>query len=177
MKAVRIAGWVLMAGVLVAGCTGDGAAPGSAVASPTGDPQRWRSDPSEPYPFTTPIPPRRPTPVDGTYRRAYERGSEPIPCRRCAPYRLDQGVAVMTLEAGRYHLVHEASDFRASGHYVIDGDRLELFNDPTCSETRGTYRWAVREGDLILEAVEDACAFDLLRARYLSAAPWERAGS
>jgi hypothetical protein len=172
---VRIAIWALMA-VLLVGCSEGDSPPGSAAASPTGDLGRWRTDPSEPYPFMTPIPPRRPTPVDGTYRREYDRGSEPIPCRRCAPYRLDRGVAVMTLDSGRYHLVHEASAFTASGHYVIDGRRLELFNDPTCSEDRGTYRWAVREGDLILEAVADPCAFDLLRARYLAAAPWERVG-
>jgi hypothetical protein len=34
------------------------------------------------------------------------------------------------------------------------------------------YRWALEGGSLSLEVVEDDCAFDLLRARYLSAAPW-----
>jgi hypothetical protein len=161
----------LVAAVVLGACSGG--APASPSASPTGDPDRWRSDPNEPYPFTTPIPPRRSTPIDGTYRRDYEQGARPIPCRRCAPYRLDRGVAGLELRAGRYRLVHEASAFSASGHYVIDGDRFVLFNDPNCPQTRGVYRWRIEAGALSLQAVEDDCAFDLLRARYLSAAPWE----
>jgi hypothetical protein len=164
------AAW-LVAAFLLGACS-EGS-PRSVGESPTGDPELWRTDPNEPYPFTTPVPPRTPTPVDGTYVRTYDAGTKPIPCRRCAPYRLDRGVADLELRAGRYRLVHDANDFSASGHFVIRGDRFELFNDPTCPEIRGVYRWRVDGGALTLQAVQDDCAFDLLRARYLSAAPWE----
>jgi hypothetical protein len=166
----------LLAVLSVAGCSADRQAPTGTAASPTGDTDRWRSDPDEPYPFVTPIPPDTPTPVDGRYVRTLTAaGGAPraIPCRRCAPYRLVRGRAVITFEGGRFHLVHQAANFRASAHYLVEGDRLILFNDPNCSHVRGIYRWSLDGGNLSLEVVEDDCAFDLLRARYLSAAPWE----
>jgi hypothetical protein len=76
------------------------------------------------------------------------------------------------MRQGRYYVVHELNDFATRGHYAIEGDRLELFNDPNCPETRGEYAWRLEGGNLTLEAIDDPCAFDLLRARYLSAAPW-----
>jgi hypothetical protein len=171
IRGIRSPTLTVVIALLLAACSGG--SPGTVRESPTGDPELWRTDPDEPYPFTTPVPPRAPTPVDGTYIRTYEEGTKPIPCRRCAPYRLDRGVADLELRAGRYRLVHEANAFTASGHFVIQGDRFELFNDPTCPETRGVYRWRVDGGTLTLQAIQDHCAFDLLRARYLSAAPWE----
>lgn len=161
-----------LAACLLSACSGAGEPP-TPAASPTGDPEQWRTDLSEPYPFTVPVPPRTPTPVDGTYVRSYAEGSRPIPCRRCAPYRLNKGEADLVLRAGRYRLVHEASAFSASGHYLVTADRFELFNDPNCPQTRGLYRWRLEDGTLSLQAIDDDCAFDLLRARYLSAAPWE----
>jgi hypothetical protein len=157
--------------VVVTGCSGP-AEPGTAP-SPTGDPERWREAPGEePYPFVTPVPPLSETPVDGVYRRDYRAGSDPIPCRRCAPYRLDRGPAVLALERGRFAVDQPASGFFTGGHYFVDGPRLILINDPNCPRTRGVYRWALQEGALTLEVVEDDCAFDLLRARYLSAEAW-----
>jgi hypothetical protein len=161
----------------LAACQGSGAVP-RATESPTGDPELWRRDRSEPYPFTTPIPPLEPTAVDGTYTRSLTRaqGAQPyIPCRRCAPYRLHPGVAVVELKAGRYHVTHEVAHFTAGGHFVVQGDRLVLFNDPNCSHVRGTYRWSLHDGILRLEPLEDPCPFDLLRARYFAAAPWDAA--
>lgn len=164
-----VAPFVLAGFLLAASCTGGDPAP---EASPTGDPTRWRTDASEPYPFVTPVPPRSPTRIDGLYHRNFLGGSEPIPCRRCAPFRLDRGEATLELEEGRYRVLHEASGFQTQGHFLVDGDRLVLFNDPNCPETRGLYDWELEGGSLTLEAVADPCAFDLLRARYLSAAPW-----
>lgn len=170
MGSMRAGVWAALAGVLlVASCSSGTPAP---EASPTGDPVLWRTDPSEPYPFVTPVPPGSPTPIDGLYHRNFLGGSEPIPCRRCAPFRLDRGEATLELEEGRYRVLHEASGFQSEGHFLVDGDRLVLFNDPNCPETRGMYDWEVEGASLTLEAVEDPCAFDLLRARYLSAAPW-----
>ncbi len=161
-----------LAGLVTACSAGSPADPASAP-SPTGDPDLWREAPGrEPYPFVTPIPPLAQTPVDGVYRRDYPAGGDPIPCRRCAPYRLDSGESVLTLREGRFGVDHPASAFRSGGHYFVDGPRLILINDPNCPRTRGVYHWTLRGGALTLEVVEDDCAFDLLRARYLSAAPW-----
>ena len=162
--------------VAVASCSPGGSDRPATAPSPTGDPERWRRAPGqEPYPFVTPIPPLTTTPVDGVYRRDYRAGSDPIPCRRCAPYRLDAGEAVLALRQGRFTIDHPASAFFSGGHYFVDGARLLLINDPNCPRVRGVYRWALRDGALSLEVVEDDCAFDLLRARYLSAAPWPAA--
>lgn len=175
MERMRRSIHVVAAGlVLLAACSSPAAAPRD-HPSPTEDPSLWRRDRGEPYPFVTPIPPRAPTPVDGVYLRDYRRGSEPILCRRCAPYRLDSGPATLTLREGRYRVEQQASAFTSGGHYIVDDDRLLLINDPNCPETRGVYRWDVGGGALSLEVIEDGCAFDLLRARYLSAAPWEAA--
>ena len=142
--------------------------------SPTGDPELWRTDPEEPYAFTTPVPPLVPTPIDGTYYRDFTPGSKPIPCRRCAPFRLDRGPSTLEMLEGRFQMIHEGNGFRSQGHYLVHGRRLILFNDPVCPETRGLYRWEVQDGLLLtLTVIDDPCPFDLLRARYLSAAPWE----
>lgn len=166
---------VAMAALLVAASCSTGSPtpePGG-EASPTGDPDLWRTDPSEPYAFVTPVPPLAPTPIDGTYHRDFTPGSKPIPCRRCAPFRLDRGPSTLELTEGRFQILHEGNAFRTQGHYQVEGPRLILFNDPVCPETRGVYRWDL-EGELLaLEEVEDPCPFDLLRARYLTAAPWE----
>ena len=168
--AQRLAAVVCASLVVLAGCSEPAQVQPSPTESTSG--AAWRTDDSEPYPFVTPVPPRAPTPVDGTYERNLPDGSKPIPCRRCAPFRLDRGRAVLELAEGRYHLNHEAADFRTYGHYLVSGDRLELFNDPNCPETRGLYRWTRASGELTLDVVRDPCPFDLLRARYLTAAPW-----
>ncbi len=158
---------------LLSACSAGGAGTPEARPSPTGDPELWRTAPGqEPYPFVTPIPPMAGTAVDGEYHRDFTAGTEPIPCRRCAPYRLNSGEAVLMLDRGRFIVDHPSWEFTARGHYFVDGDRLVLVNDANCPQTHGVYRWSLDEGMLSLEVVEDDCAFDLLRARYLSAAPW-----
>jgi hypothetical protein len=163
---------VLLA-LLLAACSAPADSTPSGSPSPTGDPERWREAPGqEPYPFVTPVPPLADTPVDGVYRRDYAAGAEPIPCRRCAPYRLNRGEAVLTLQDGRFRVDHPAWEFTSRGHYFVEGPRLVLINDPNCPRTEGVYQWALEGGSLSLEVVEDDCAFDRLRARYFSAAPW-----
>ena len=163
--------------LLLASCTNGGergGAPGGS-ASPTGDPALWREAPGEPYPYLTPIPPSRPTPLDGTYERTLPVGgdvTEAIPCRRCAPYRLNDGLAVLELRDGRYRVEHTDAAFRAVGHFFVDGSRLELLNDPNCPGVRGVYRWSVQGTTLTFEEVDDPCPYDRLRARYLTAGPW-----
>ena len=162
---------VLFLAIAMSACTSGSAQP---APRPTGDPYAWETDLSEPYPFTTPIPPRVPTPVDGVYERSLDVERNPIPCRRCAPFRLDPGEAKLTLEEGRYAIEHLSSPpgFRTAGHYVVERDRVILFNDPNCTTTRGVYQWELSDGELTLEPLDDPCPFDLLRARYLSAAAW-----
>lgn len=163
----------LLGMALLVACSGEPAASPREAASPTGDPDRWRTAPAqEPYPFVTPIPPLASTPIDGVYTRDLREGSDPIPCRRCAPYRLNSGPATLTFDAGRYLVEQPLSRFTARGHYFVEGDRVLLINDPNCPQTEGVYRWRTAEGALSLEVVEDDCAFDLLRARYFSATPW-----
>lgn len=169
MKRVIVA--VLAAAMLTA-CSEEPAVAPRDTASPTGDPDRWRDAPEqEPYPFVTPIPPLAETRIDGVYTRTLP-GPDPIPCRRCAPYRLDSGPATLTLAEGRFMVEQPLSRFTSRGHYFVDGDRILLINDPNCPQTEGVYRWQLRAGTLSLEVVEDDCSFDLLRARYFSAAPW-----
>ena len=158
---------------LLACSTGSPSPQPSPAASPTGDPELWRTDPSEPFAFVTPVPPLRPTAIDGTYHRDFTPGGKPIPCRRCAPYRLDRGLATLELLGGRFQVLHEGNAFRTQGHYLVAAQRLTLFNDPVCPETRGVYRWDLQGQFLSLEEVDDPCPFDILRARYLTTAPWE----
>ncbi|MGH2724409.1 MAG: hypothetical protein ACRDI0_09125 [Actinomycetota bacterium] len=171
MKLRWLAASVMMLALVA--CSTEAGPTAGVAASPTGDAGRWLRDLEEPYPFTTPIPPLAPTPIDGTYARDYREGSEPPPCLRCAPYRLDRGEAVLDLHGGRYHLDQPGSRFRARGHYLVEGNRFVLFNDANCPHTRGVYLWTLDEGGhLTLSVVDDPCPFDLLRARYLSAMPW-----
>jgi hypothetical protein len=163
----------LAALLLATACSEEGTTVPRPQPSPTGDPELWRTDPEEPYAFVTPVPPLAPTPIDGTYHRDFTPGSEPIPCRRCAPFRLDRGPSTLELAEGRFQLIHEGNDFRTQGHFLVHEERLILFNDPVCPETRGVYRWRLEGGLLALDQVDDPCPFDLLRARYLTAAPWE----
>jgi hypothetical protein len=163
---------VVLAVSLLTACSGEPAGAPREAASPTGDPDRWRDAPEqEPYPFVTPIPPLAETGIDGVYTRSLP-GSDAIPCRRCAPYRLDSGPATLTLAEGRFTVEQPLSRFTSRGHYFVEGDRILLINDPNCAQTEGVYRWDLRARMLSLEVVEDDCSFDLLRARYFSAAPW-----
>ena len=83
----------------------------------------------EPYPYTSPIPPREPTAIDGTYVRImslhYVGGPVvglPYRCLRCIPYRVDPGTTTLIFYEGRYFLHHYLSGFKALGHYTVDGD-------------------------------------------------------
>lgn len=161
---------------MLSACTGDD-------ASPTEDREEvplWLSSTAEPYPFTTPIPPLEPTAIDGRYERtitARLAGGPSVPCRRCAPYRIETGTTTLSLEDGRYHIEHHgpgpsSSQFRTRGHFTLDGDRITLFNDVGCSRMQGVYTWGVSGEALTLEAIEDECPFSQLRQRFLELTPW-----
>lgn len=133
----------------------------------------------EPYPFTTPIPPREPTAIDGTYLRIMllsDVGGPvvglPYRCLRCIPYRVDPGITTLIFYEGRYFLHHRLSGFKALGHYTVDGDRIRLFNDPNCSGTAGIYRWDLDGRNLAFHVVEDPCPFDNERSTDLTVRSW-----
>lgn len=159
--------------LLLVGCTAQ------APAAPTarGPVPDWRVSMEEPYPFLASPPPLIPTPIDGRYSRDPTdlTGLTRIGCVRCQPYPLDRGDSVLTLDAGRWRLQHEAPPYRARGHFRVDGDVLTLFNDAECGRESGTYRWRVADGRLTLEMLDDPCAFGQ-RERDLTDRIWEVSG-
>jgi hypothetical protein len=139
----------------------------------------WKECPTEPYPFSTPLPPAEPTAIDGRYTRTVDDSIAGAPgkCRRCPPYRLQPGDETLVFDRGRFFVTHEPPGFRSSGHFTLDGDRLVLFNDPSCIDFEGTYEWRVEGGTLELRAIEDECPFTQLRQRFLMARDWRLEGA
>src|SRR6266508_302977 len=134
-----------------------------------------------PYPYTTPTPPAEPTPIDGTYIRILDVGDTgPLPqglpwrCQRCLPYRPDLGVSTLIFYQGEFYLNHMLSGFKTQGHFVVSGDRIEIFNDPNCPQDRATYRWRETGGTLALTLVGDPCDYGDIRAFDLTRKPWVR---
>jgi hypothetical protein len=174
--------------VLVAGAissVGDDS-PRAAPSTPSVPPTASPSGPieftaqMEPYPYD-PAPPLEPTPVDGFYMRVFtveEMGGYhlgiPVHCLRCVPYSVDAGTQTLLLYQGRFFLEHQINRFRALGHYVVTGDRIELFNDVNCSRVRGTYRWSLQEHQLTFDLIDDPCPFVDERSHDLTLAPWTR---
>jgi hypothetical protein len=145
-------------------------------------PNRTIDDPTLlPYPFMSPTPPPEPTSIDGTYLRTLTlqelggaRRALPFRCLRCPPYRITPGVNTLVLFRGAYYLHHQLSGFRTMGSYVVDGDRLTLFNDANCPQTAGTYQIDVSTHGIRFDVVDDSCAFSNERALDLEYRPWTR---
>jgi len=135
-----------------------------------------------PYPYLSPTPPpTTETVLDGTYIRTLTlrdvggaRIGLPFRCLRCPPYRIDAGVSTIMFWHGAYFLHHQMSGFRTQGSFVVDGDRVTLFNDPNCSSVRGTYVWRLDGTLLRLKVVDDTCAFEGERAIDLASDPWTK---
>jgi hypothetical protein len=132
-----------------------------------------------PYAYVGPVPPEEPTPVDGAYLRVQPlRGlgpaevALPMRCLRCIPFRVEAGVSTLILYRGRYFLNHQSSGFKTLGFYLVRGDRITFYDDPSCPETRGVYRWVRTDARLSLEVVRDPCPFDRLRAIDLTSTAW-----
>ncbi len=155
---------------LTSGCVKQ--APGA--PTPRGTVPDWRVTLEEPYPFLASPPPLTPTAIDGRYTRDPTdlTGLTRIGCVRCQPYPLDRGDSVLTLDAGRWRMQHEAPPYRARGHYMVSGDVLTLLNDAECGSETGTYRWRIVDEELTLEVLQDACAFGQ-RERDLTDRTWQ----
>jgi hypothetical protein len=135
----------------------------------------------EPYDYSGAAPEVEPTPVDGFYLRTVTLGETggptyglPYRCLRCPPFRISPGVETLTLFRGRFYLEHQMSGFRALGHYRVDGERIAFFNDPNCSATEGSYRWARHARTLRFQVVDDPCPFEDERAEDFTYGPWTR---
>ncbi|MDQ3939852.1 MAG: hypothetical protein M3238_00685 [Actinomycetota bacterium] len=185
---------VLSAAAALSACSG---ASEPATRNDGAQADKTRFDVGEPYPYAEPAPPRETTAIDGIYERTItvrRAGGRPVYCQRCAPWRLDAGSAAILFDRGRLYAMFDPirtevdcrsetlgreckkpPGFDVSAHYRVEGDRIEIFNDPNCIGMTGVYEWRVEDDVLILDVVEDACPFVLLRARYLTAAPWQRA--
>jgi hypothetical protein len=193
IAAVTAVAVVAFAAGAVAGIDADADDPASRAASgateeatPTASPstsagRRLEIPPEmEPYDYR-PAPPREPTPVDGFYMRIFtleEMGGPelgvPFHCLRCVPYSVDAGVQTLLLHEGRFYLEHQLNEFRALGHYVVEGGRIAFFNDVNCSRTRGTYAWELHRRRLRFDVIDDPCPYVDERSNDLTLAPWTR---
>ena len=124
-----------------------------------------------PYPHTAPLPPLRSTVLDGFYAKFDPKETPPVPCRRCPDYVPAGGIWKLNLDKGIYRIFHEFTGWRSIGSFVVDGNRVQLFNDPTCMEAVGTYIWKIEAGSLNLQVIADECAIRM-RAKNLTHLPW-----
>lgn len=146
--------------------------PGAAEAPP--DPATFIEVP--PFPYSTPLPPAVPSAVDGLYTRTVPFEGTPVPCRRCAGYRIEGGEWTLYLDRGVFKVYQPATGFAAVGSFAVSGDHLTLFNDPYCEEDLrmvGTYTWTLDGNGLRLNVINDPCSIGL-RARNLTATAWSR---
>lgn len=89
---------------------------------------------------------------------------------------IHRGIWKLNLDQWVFCIFHEVTGWRSLGSFIVDGDRLQLFNEPCCTEVRGFYRWTIAEGRLILRIVEDPCAIGLW-AKNLTQQPWLSCGT
>jgi hypothetical protein len=144
-------------------------------------PDRQIHDPTLlPYPFHSPTPaPDSTSPLDGTYLRMLTlhdvggaRVGLPYRCLRCPPFRIDAGVSSLIFFHGAYYLHHQLSGFRTMGSFVVEGDRVTLFNDPNCPQTEGLYEYELSAHSVRFHVVHDDCPFSGERGFDLIARPW-----
>jgi hypothetical protein len=128
-----------------------------------------------PFAYSTPLPPQVASSLDGLYSKRVPLEGTPVPCKRCAGYRLEGGVWTLYLDKGVFKVFQQASDFEAVGSFVVSGDRITFFNDPYCEENLqmvGTYTWKLDDkGALQLRVIADACSIGQ-RASNLTSDTW-----
>jgi hypothetical protein len=145
-------------------------------------PDRTIDDPTLlPYPFMSPTPPPAETVLDGTYLRTLTlrdvggaRIGLPFRCLRCPPFRVDAGVSTLIFTRGAYYIHHQLSGFRTHGSFVVERDRVTLFNDANCPQTPGVYEFEITAHGLRFRVIEDVCSFSNERAKDLTTVSWTR---
>jgi hypothetical protein len=126
---------------------------------------------ASPFAYFTPLPEPVASAIDGTYVKVDQSWPQWWKCLRCADYRTTGGIWRLQFEKGVMRIFYEANNWHSLASYSISGDRLYLFNDPYCPEHTGEYKWSLQNGELMLEMVQDVCAFDL-RAENLTKQSW-----
>jgi len=124
-----------------------------------------------PYPFARPLPPPEVTGIDGTYVKVEASGQVHWPCRRCPDFKPEDGLWRVSFGRGVFHIYYPTGDWASTSSYAVSGDRLELFNDPSCIDVIGRYLWRLDRGQLVLTVEDDPCAIEL-RAWNLTNLPW-----
>jgi hypothetical protein len=124
-----------------------------------------------PFPYFTPLPEAVSSKIDGTYAKIDQSWPQWWRCLRCADYRVTGGIWKLQFDKGVMRIFYEVNNWRSIASYKVSSDRLFIFNDPYCPENTGEYRWSIQSGELSLEPVQDACAFDL-RAENLAKQTW-----
>lgn len=154
------------------GSTLGAGAVGAATAGTVEPVDRWAELLTRtPYSYTLPLPPDAATPVDGAYAKIDPRTAPHVHCLRCPDYMMEGGLWRLQLDHGVFRIYYAGTGWRSLGSYTLDADRLQLFNDPNCTDAVGVYTWQLDEGALVLSAVEDPCGQGL-RAANLSDRPW-----
>ena len=132
-----------------------------------------------PYPYLSPTPPPTPTVLDGTFMRTLTlqdvggaRIGLPFRCLRCPPYRVDAGISTIMFFQGAFFIHHQISDFKTQGSFVVEGDRVTLFNDPNCPQGKGVYEFDLTAHAIRFRVIHDDCPWSGERAIDLMRAPW-----
>jgi hypothetical protein len=125
-----------------------------------------------PYPYHRPLPPEIRSSLDGTFVKLDPKPFPHVPCRRCPDYVPEGGIWKLQFDRGIMRIFYAETGWRSISSFEVKVDRLMLFNDPHCLDTLGTYLWRLRDGQLILYLVEDACAINM-RAKNLTKQPWK----
>jgi hypothetical protein len=148
--------------------------------APGAEPERTVDPLLLPYPYLSPTPPPSTrTVLDGTYLRVLTlrdvggaRVGLPFRCLRCPPYRIDAGVSTIMFWHGAWFLHHQMSGFKTQGSFVVEGDRVTLFNDPNCPQGEGVYRFEKTAHGLRFETIRDDCPWSGERADDLTRVQW-----
>ncbi len=143
------------------------------TVTPTPTMDRWKQIHLwTPYPFTTPLPPRARTSIDGDYVYLDTiHAPSRVPCRRCPPYPPLAGVWKLDLHEGIFRAFHPNTGWRTLGSYTVAGDRVTFFNDPQCHLAVGVFTWQIETNALHMQLVNDDCELGT-RGKLFSGGPW-----
>lgn len=125
----------------------------------------------KPFPHQSPLPPEKPTVLDGTYTKIDPKQHPQVPCRRCPDYVPEGGIWKLQFDKGVFRIFHVVSGWKSIGSYHVENTLVSFFNDPVCPEVNGVYNWTLEDNRLVLKEVSDECNIRL-RAKNLTKQPW-----
>lgn len=124
-----------------------------------------------PFPYLKPLPPAQASGLDGVYAKFDPGEPQWWRCARCPDFKLTGGGWRIMLHQGTMLMYYEVTGFSTVASFTVDGNHLELFNDPHCPYETGGYTWSLEDGSLVLTELQDTCAIHL-RAENLVHQPW-----